>query len=332
MSKNMNNEESISEKAKRQIKEIMERDYGDDDWVQYYTNNPNNSSRQKLLRLSIEANTRWLEAEHLIVGVFNKEPWKDVLDFGDYVTQFKDELKLDEDEILFQHTFKQKKPLAMIKYKQVMEDRETILLEDFSMEMLCTIFSDVLFAEWFCKALGNTAEPRDERWPLGEKKEIEWPNVLHGFYQDALRSADGELATDQFRKYLDGGGGFKQTGYYNRAFADFIDQGKLQGVMMRRLIATNQWDNAITITEDYQYGQLPYDWEDSWMDYFVNPENFEAAYQWALRLGTRLKNGVEELILKSEYVSKYAENVLIPEIEKLEQRAREAKERLEGYY
>ena len=57
------------------------------------------------------------------------------------------------------------------------------------------------------------------------EKVIEWPNVLHGFYQDALRSVDGELATDQFRKYLDGSGGWKQTGYYNQAFADFIDQG-----------------------------------------------------------------------------------------------------------
>ena len=332
MSKNMNNEESISEEAKRQIKEIMERKFENyESWVEYYTDNPNSSSRQKLLRLSIEANTRWLEVEHLIVRVVHKEPWKDVLDFEDYVIHFKDELKLDEDEILFQHTFQQKKPRAMIKYKQVMEDRKTILLEDFSMEMLCTIFSDVLFAEWFCKALGDTAEPRDERWPHGEKKEIEWPNVLHTFYQDALRSADGELVTEQFRNYLDGDGGFKQKGSYNRAFADFIDQGKLQNVMMRRLIATNQWDNAITITEDYQNGQLPYDWEDSWMDYFVNPENFEAAYQWALRLGTRLKNGVEELILKSEYVGKYAENVLIPEIDNLKQRAREAKERLEGY-
>ena len=216
MSENMNNEESISENAKRQIKEIMERDYGDEDWVQYYTDNPNSSSRQKLLRLSIEANTRWLEAEHLIVGVFNEHSWRDVLDFEDYVIHFKDELKLDEDEILFQHTFQQKKPRAMIKYKQVMEDRENILLEDFSMEMLCTIFSDVLFAEWFCKALGDTAEPRDERWPLGEKKEIEWPNVLHAFYQDALRSAGGKVVTQQF-DYLDSDGGFKQNDSYNRA-------------------------------------------------------------------------------------------------------------------
>ena len=162
---------NLSAKTRRdKLKKIMERDYGDEDWVQYYTDNPNSSSRQKLLRLSIEANTRWLEAEHLIVGVFNEHSWRDVLDFEDYVIHFKDELKLDEDEILFQHTFQQKKPRAMIKYKQVMEDRENILLEDFSMEMLCTIFSDVLFAEWFCKALGDTAEPRDERWPLGEKK------------------------------------------------------------------------------------------------------------------------------------------------------------------
>ena len=63
----MNNEESISENAKRQIKEIMEREFENyESWVEYYADNPNNSSRQKLLRLSIEANTRWLEAEHLL--------------------------------------------------------------------------------------------------------------------------------------------------------------------------------------------------------------------------------------------------------------------------
>ena len=341
MSKNMNNEESISEKAKRQIKEIMEREFENyEDWVEYYTDNPNIRFRQNFLRLSIEANTRWLEAEQLIVAVFN-DSYQDELDFKDYVIHFKDELQLDEDEILFQHTFKQKKPRAMIQYKQVMEDRETILLEDFSMEMLCTIFSDALFAEYFCKALGDTAEPRDERWPHGEKKEIEWPNVLHAFYQDALRSADGELVAEQFRHYLDGDGGFEEKGYYNRAFSDFINQGELtefslQNVMMRRMIETNEWDKAITLTENYREGKftvaasLPYNWEDSWMDYFVNPENFEAAYQWALRLGTRLKNGVEELILESEYVGKYAKNVLIPEIDNLKQRARDAIAHLEG--